>query len=131
MSVAAMPAAPGRLSTTTCWPSPAASCVETSRASRSLPPPGANGTMRRSGLVGYSAAAALKESAAAKAIPKKRRSVSKIIYVPFLYEAAGGVNRYGEPGSAGLAGADGGRGRTAEGERREPRGGDRRHRRHL
>src|SRR5438128_1623270 len=68
-------------------------------------------------------------SAATRSL-RKPRTISKIIYVLFLYDARGGVNN-GEPRSAELACADGGGRRAAESERREPRGGDRRHRRHL
>src|SRR5688572_17738926 len=47
------PAAPPRLSTTNCWPRYSESLFENTRAVMSLPPPGANGTMTRTGLVGY------------------------------------------------------------------------------
>ena len=43
--MAMTPLAPGRLSTTTCWPSAAESLLATIRAIVSLPPPGGNGTI--------------------------------------------------------------------------------------
>src|SRR5688572_19098958 len=47
------PPAPPRLSTTNCWPRNSESLFENTRAVMSLPPPGANGTMTRTGLTGY------------------------------------------------------------------------------
>src|SRR5690242_2936024 len=47
------PPAPPRLSTTNCWPRISDNFAENTRAVMSLPPPGANGTITRTGLVGY------------------------------------------------------------------------------
>src|SRR5690242_343681 len=69
MSAAMFPAAPGRLSTTTVWPSPAPSGIPTVRAETSTPPPGAKPTSRRIGLVGYDCAGACAAQAAATAKP--------------------------------------------------------------
>ena len=44
--------APGRLSTRNCWPIALLRGGEMARAMKSEPPPGANGTMMRTGLVG-------------------------------------------------------------------------------
>ena len=48
--------APGRFSTTTDWPHCWVSPCATMRATMSLPPPGASGTIMRTGLEGYLAA---------------------------------------------------------------------------
>src|SRR6266702_3846843 len=50
--------APGRLSTTNCWPSDSESLCATERAMMSVPPPAAEGTMKRTGLAGYAVWAA-------------------------------------------------------------------------
>jgi hypothetical protein len=47
-----LPAAPPRLSMTTCWPSASPSLGLTMRDSTSAPPPGGHGTMKRIGLLG-------------------------------------------------------------------------------
>jgi hypothetical protein len=44
--------APARFSTTNCWPRLAESRCAMKRAMKSVPPPGANGTMMRTGFVG-------------------------------------------------------------------------------
>jgi hypothetical protein len=49
--------APGLFSTITAWPSCGASTSASTRAEPSAPPPGAKGTMMRSGLVGQASAA--------------------------------------------------------------------------
>jgi hypothetical protein len=46
------PEAPERLSTTTCWPSAVPIPAASMRASASVAPPGATGTIRRMGLLG-------------------------------------------------------------------------------
>src|SRR5688572_7940927 len=51
-----LPLAPGRFSTMTCCPSRAASGSPMTRALLSVTPPGAKGTMMRTGLTGYSCA---------------------------------------------------------------------------
>src|SRR5437763_1460407 len=56
--MAMTPLAPGRLSTTTCWPSAAESLLATIRAMVSLPPPDGNGTIMVMVRLGKSWAAA-------------------------------------------------------------------------
>ena len=58
LRMAMTPLAPGRLSTTTCWPSAAESLAATIRAIVSLPPPGGNGTIMVMVRLGKSWAAA-------------------------------------------------------------------------
>src|SRR3982751_2260578 len=62
-----MPVAPGRLSTKTVLPSVSLSRFESTRAIRSLPPPGAYATTTRIVLLGNSSAAFEGRAAAAKA----------------------------------------------------------------
>src|SRR5688572_31684028 len=57
-SVPTMPAAPARLSTTTCWPRYSESLGLIVRATMSVPPPGGKATMMRTGLEGNDCAAA-------------------------------------------------------------------------
>src|SRR5687768_217319 len=66
-SVPIRPLAPPRLSTTTGWPQPSESFCATVREMMSVPPPGGNGTMRRTGRLGY-ACAAVSEAALSSAI---------------------------------------------------------------
>src|SRR5687767_11115029 len=54
-----LPPAPGRLSTTTDWPSDSVICCAITRATISVPPPGANGMIRRTGRAGYCCAKTL------------------------------------------------------------------------
>src|SRR4051812_14425292 len=54
-----LPLAPGRFSTTTCWPSRCPSGSAITRALLSATPPGANGTMMRIAFAGQSCAKAL------------------------------------------------------------------------
>ena len=56
MSVPMLPPAPGRLSTTTAYPSCSVSFWLTSRATILEPPPGGKGSMSRIGLSGYGCA---------------------------------------------------------------------------
>src|SRR6187399_3246641 len=51
-----LPPAPGRLSTTTDWPNDSVNCCDRTRATMSVPPPGAYGTINRSGRDGYDCA---------------------------------------------------------------------------
>src|SRR5688572_3375103 len=67
MSVPSIPAAPGRLSTTTCWLHASASFWPKRRVMKSVPPPGANGTMNLIGLIGYSVALCADAAAAGHA----------------------------------------------------------------
>src|SRR6187549_549808 len=48
-----LPEAPGRFSTTICWPSSSAMRGWMMRPTKSDAPPGANGTIMRIGLLGY------------------------------------------------------------------------------
>src|SRR5687767_7962272 len=57
-SVPTMPAAPARLSTTTCWPRDSESLELIVRATMSVPPPGGKATMMRTGLDGKDCASA-------------------------------------------------------------------------
>src|ERR1019366_10188413 len=70
MSVAMVPPAPARLSTTSCWPQISLSLAATIRAVTSTPPPGAKPTSNRPGLFGYgcefTAPAATRDSTAPK-----------------------------------------------------------------
>src|SRR5438309_9368665 len=50
--------APGRLSTTNCAPSDSETFCERARAMMSVPPPAAEGTMKRTGFAGYTVWAA-------------------------------------------------------------------------
>src|ERR1700675_2646704 len=65
--MAMLPPAPGLFSTTNCWPSPLLISAEKARATMEELPPGAKGTIRRIGLVGYvcAGAAAAQQIAAA------------------------------------------------------------------
>src|SRR5258706_167519 len=56
------PFAPGRFSTTTCWPSRGESRDAMARATRSLAPPGGNPTRKRTGFTGYASAACAAEA---------------------------------------------------------------------
>ena len=60
--------APGRLSTTTCWPHAVEYLVPSARASGSEPPPVAVGTMKRIGLVGKVCSAACAVMATLQAV---------------------------------------------------------------
>ncbi len=60
------PLAPGRLSTTTGWPVRSSTCRPISRAVMSPEPPGAKGTMMRTGRVGQACARAAGDAAAAR-----------------------------------------------------------------
>src|SRR5687768_5984207 len=70
-----MPVAPGRLSTTTCWPSASPSFCERRRATRSVPPPGGNPTIMRIVLLGYCCAPAADERTAAHSSAAQRIAV--------------------------------------------------------
>src|SRR5262245_22578439 len=48
-----VPPPPGRLSTMNCWPNLSESLWAKVRAMMSVPPPGLNGTIKRTGLVGH------------------------------------------------------------------------------
>jgi hypothetical protein len=48
-----VPPAPARLSTMNCWPNSAVSFDANMRATMSVPPPGASGTITRTGRSGH------------------------------------------------------------------------------
>src|SRR2546421_5519416 len=73
------PAAPGRLSTITCWPHASESFCAAARASRSVVPPAGNGTTRRTGLVGYVACAPLANGAASDAITSASAATTVVV----------------------------------------------------
>src|SRR6266705_219421 len=58
--------APGRLSTTNCCPSDSESFCASARAMMSVPPPAAEGTMKRTGFAGYAVCAAADSQASAE-----------------------------------------------------------------
>src|SRR6185369_7672224 len=64
MSAPRVPPPPGLLSTITGWPRRLPRGPDMARATMSAPPPGANGTTRRIGRLGYSCALAPRASAA-------------------------------------------------------------------
>src|SRR5688572_18641961 len=71
MSLDTLPPAPGRLSTIQFWPMSSAIFGATMRAVASAPPPGANGTTRRTGRVGYAESAACARFAVAPTNSRK------------------------------------------------------------
>ena len=64
MSVPTTPPAPDRLSTMSAWPHFSVSFCATMRPNWSVPPPGAMGMMKRTGLVGYGCWSAARATAA-------------------------------------------------------------------
>ena len=77
-----LPDAPGRLSTTMPWPHAACRCGASVRARMSIPVPGVNGTMIRTGLPGHAACAratpaprSAKAAAPSEAMKRRRRRV--------------------------------------------------------
>ena len=80
-SAAIRPAAPVRLSITTCWPTRSATFCPTSRAITSCEPPGVNGTMKRMGFVGYPAARASAAVATSVASTIKRIHKYLILFI--------------------------------------------------
>ena len=90
-----LPAAPPRLSTTTCWPSDWLSESDRIRAMMSVGPPGANGTTTVMGRSGKAAAGRTRHSSAAAptAVIATRRNwlrhpVERIRFTPFCDIAA-------------------------------------------
>src|ERR1700761_9404941 len=69
-----LPAAPGRFSTITCWPSALPSCSAVTRARMSTDCPAGKGTTMRNGLAGHCWAAAGRASSAGAATTKRRDS---------------------------------------------------------
>src|SRR5689334_11807944 len=70
-----LPAAPGRFSTITCWPSALPSCSAVTRARMSVDCPAGKGTMMRSGLVGHAWARAGKANRAAPVRADRRSNI--------------------------------------------------------
>src|SRR4051812_1418636 len=66
-----MPPAPGLFSTITWEPRPSVRRWAMKRAMKSEPPPGANGTMMRTGFDGYGCAAAWSETTSAAAAARR------------------------------------------------------------
>ena len=71
-SVPTLLPAPGRFSTTNCWPSRSESHWPTKRATMSVDPPGANGTIKRTGRVGYVCPFAMSGTTGRAAAPAAR-----------------------------------------------------------
>src|SRR5262249_35953942 len=107
-----LPAAPGRLSTTTGLPQRSPSFCATSRAMMSTPPPGANPTSMRTGFAGYCAPAPSGASAAATAVSAAMR-----IFIALWYTLRNELDP--DPDPARRAGGDEGlvRLRAGRGER--------------
>jgi hypothetical protein len=77
-----LPPAPPLLSTTKDWPKVLDSWSQISRLTPSVPPPGAKGTMKRTGLVGHAAwARPARNGAAAARLPniKSRRFIRLVL----------------------------------------------------
>jgi len=79
-----LPAAPGRLSTITCWPNSSESFWAIGRAVVSVPPPTAKPTIMRTGLVGYSWAAAGAAAASSAVAMAARANTANVIAPPVL-----------------------------------------------
>src|SRR5438445_6573828 len=75
ISLATMPEAPGRFSTTTGWPKLSASFWAMSRPTMSVEPPGEKPSIRRTVLVGYACANALLASTIAAQIETNPQTV--------------------------------------------------------
>src|SRR2546430_216929 len=85
-----LPPAPGLFSTTTCWPHISESRAPTMRPIESMPPPGVNGTTRRTKRVGQACAnagrsARLGASTHAAETPITRRRVSMYLLSPWRH----------------------------------------------
>src|SRR5437588_7699714 len=79
-----VPPAPVRFSMNTCWPSPRETYSPTSRATKSSPPPAANGTMKRTGRFGQSCARATcgaNSAVAAMPLMKVRRRIPFMLFL--------------------------------------------------
>src|SRR5262245_27098447 len=76
-----MPPAPGRLSTTTGWPNDSETGTAIPRARMSVPPPGENGEITRTGLTGYLVAQPSGEHPELDATDTRRRAVR--IWAPY------------------------------------------------
>src|SRR5205823_2957877 len=68
-----LPLAPGRFSTTKDWPRRSVSHCAISRATMSVPPPGASPTMMRTGRAGYVCARAVRARTGSAIAPAVRR----------------------------------------------------------
>src|SRR6478752_268583 len=94
MSVAMLPAAPGRLSTMICCPSRSLSFGVRARAVVSVPPPGAKPTIIRIGLFGYAppsaAEAAEQKDATAITTGRARIAVDFMVLLDFYGKRSGG-----------------------------------------
>ena len=83
ISVAILPAAPGRLSTMTCWPRASESFYAIGRAVASVPPPGAKPTSMRIGLIGCQSAARTCTVIEAKAMNAPQTNIDTLL-CPFF-----------------------------------------------
>src|SRR5688500_8125645 len=80
ISAPILPPAPGRLSTTACWPHASVSFWPTMRESRSAAPPGGKGTMIRMGRTGYACPELVEvDCAAAQNAQPLSRSAQKVL----------------------------------------------------
>src|SRR6185312_12859645 len=80
-----LPPAPGRSSTTTPWPHASLSFCARSRATTSVAPPAAKGTMMRTGRAGHASALARDGARAASATARQRES-RRFSSIEFLLE---------------------------------------------
>ena len=91
-----LPPAPGRLSTTTCWPSRSPSLGATIRTVASVEPPGGKVTIMRIGLAGQGAGAVvcawLAAAAAMTAIPAATMRIERFTEVSMRCSRIGGSN---------------------------------------
>src|ERR1700730_16854949 len=80
-----VPPAPVLFSITTCWPIVREICSPTTRAKKSNPPPGASGTMKRTGAAGYACCLATRDAAGrATAAAASRRNCRRGGFIVFL-----------------------------------------------
>src|SRR5262245_14297718 len=78
-----LPPAPGRFSTTNCWPTRSDNHWPIRRAATSVVPAGANGTTMRTGRDGYACAQAKRETAGRAITPPAAR-VKKVLREGFM-----------------------------------------------
>src|SRR6185295_11408324 len=92
-----LPAAPGRLSTTTGWPHASVICGPIRRARMSEPPPGANGVRIRIGWLGYpSCACAIPVPTAATSAAATRRATRALGMISVVHRAPRPARRHDE-----------------------------------
>src|SRR3989442_10015482 len=82
-SAAMLPLAPPLFSITTCWPHVSESRAETMRAIASAPPPGGNGTIRRTNRLGqFGTDKALSGEVCADILPAKLGAIAAAAVTP-------------------------------------------------